>query len=468
VSAVVTQPDIPPMGVTASAEKLCPGLNAAAATAVGSGGTPPYSYLWSTGLTAASINNLPGGTHTVTVTDANGCSAQTDVAVEFHPAMQIEAAVVPTGCQGQPTGSISLAVSGGTPPFSYLWSTGETTGNLTNLAAGSYAVTITDGLGCALNKFVSVPLGTNLAAFGSVAPVQCSGSGLGSASVAVSGGVPPFGYLWSTGATTPQIDGLPVGSYGVTVTDAQGCVASGTAIVQPANPPVATAVSTNVACLGTATGSVVVSVSGGLAPYAYLWNTGSTASTLANLPAGTYSATITDASGCTTTVSAAVAQPATVLEASTTIQNASSCTAIDGQVIISASGGAAPYSFVWNTGSTDQFISSVAVGVYTVTITDANGCTIGRSAEVKCATSRGVAALESGFTLSPNPTTGQLFVTFTQPASGTVRVLDAVGKLVLTQEMPHTTTATLDLTGQPAGVYFIQALGQTAKVVVAK
>jgi hypothetical protein len=466
VSTTISEP-MAPMTVTASAEKLCPGLNAAAGLAVGSGGTPPYTYLWSTGLTAASVNNLPGGTHTVTVTDVNGCSAQTDVTVAFHPAIQIEAAVVPTGCQGTTGGSISLTVSGGTPPFSYQWNNGATTQNLTNVPAGSYFVTVQDAAGCYQTKTIGLTNGSNLIALGSVTEALCSGSGLGSASVAVSGGVPPFSYLWSTGSTAAALDGLPVGSYSVTVTDAQGCVASGTAIVQPANPPVASAVATNVACRGAATGSVNLTVSGGSVPYSYVWSTGSTASSLTNLPAGTYSATITDANGCSTSANAVVSQPATVLEATTTIQHVSSCATADGQVIIGASGGVAPYGFVWNTGSTDQFISSVQAGVYTVTITDANSCTIQRTAEVKCATSRGE-ALASGFTLSPNPTTGQFVVRFPQPMTGPVRVYDAVGKLLHSHEATHTTELPLDLSTQPAGVYFVQALGQTAKVVLAR
>jgi hypothetical protein len=274
-------------------------------------------------------------------------------------------------------------------------------------------------------------------------------------------------YLWNTGATTPDLTVTAPGTYTLTTTGIVGCSSTASFTVeQKQNTLAVSTQSTAAACAASATGSASVSVSGGTPPYAYEWSNGAAVEVATGLGAGTYSIQVTDSEGFTRTASVTVTAPP-VLQASISASDASSCAAADGQVTIGASGGVAPYGFVWNTGSTDESLTNVSAGVYSVTITDANGCTLQRTAEVKCATSR-TEALESGFTLSPNPTTGRFVVRFAQPTTGPVRVYDAVGKLLHTHQATHTTELPLDLSTQPTGVYVVQALGQTAKVVLTR
>ena len=188
-----------------------------------SGGTSPYTYLWSNGATTEDISGLDAGTYTVTITDVNGCTTNLPFSVAANSVTVIATPVVTNTTCTASIGAINLTVSGGTSPYTYLWSNGATTEDISGLAAGNYTVTITDANGCTTNLPFTV--GTDnvtITATPVVTNTTCTAS-IGAINITVSGGTSPYTYLWSNGATTEDITGLAAGTYTVTITDANGC-----------------------------------------------------------------------------------------------------------------------------------------------------------------------------------------------------------------------------------------------------
>ncbi|MGO4773835.1 T9SS type A sorting domain-containing protein, partial [Flavobacterium sp. W22_SRS_FK3] len=209
-----------------------------------------------------------------------------------------------------------------------------------------------------------------------------NGATNGAASVSPSGGTPGYTYLWSpSGGTAATATGLAAGTYTVTVTDANGCTATRSfTITQPSVISTGTASQTNVSCNGATNGAASVSPSGGTPGYTYLWSpSGGTAATATGLAAGTYTVTVTDANGCTATRAFTITQP-TAITATTSQTNVSCNGGANGTATVNPSGGASAYTYSWApSGGTAATATGLSAGTYTVTITDANGCTATRS-----------------------------------------------------------------------------------------
>jgi hypothetical protein len=271
-----------------------------------SGGTASYSYAWSNGATSEDLASVGAGTYSVTVTDANGCSANASAVVTQPAAISVSTSTSPATC-GAANGSVDLSVSGGSSPYSYDWSNGATTEDLSGITSGTYSVTVTDASGCTASTSASVAQTSDLSATASSSAVSCNGASDGSVSVSLNGGTSPFSYLWSNGASSAVVNGLVAGTYSVTVTDSNGCTASASASVgQPS--ALSVSVSAVDASCENSDGSASASVSGGTTPYSYSWSNGSTNSSATGLAAGSYSLIVTDANGCTASGSATVSE----------------------------------------------------------------------------------------------------------------------------------------------------------------
>ena len=377
-TVTITEPTPTTASISSSTNLTCFGSNDGSATAAGSGGTSPYTYVWSSGAVTATASGLAAGTFTVTVTDANGCTQVASVTITQPIVLATTVSLDNNvSCNGGNDGGASVSVSGGTSPYTYLWSSSETSTSADSLSAGTAFVTVTDANGCeAIDSIQITEPNVLSASIGSSTNVSCNAGSDGSATVSVSGGTTAYAYAWSGGGgTAVTASGLSAGTYTVTVTDANGCTdTASVTLTEPSAITISTS-ATNVSCNGANDGSITASTSGGTPGYSYLWSTAATSATVTNLSPGNYSVTVTDANGCTQTATQSITEP-TVLTASTSVDNNVNCNGgSDGSATASGSGGTSPYTFAWSSGGTAATETGLSAGTFTVTVTDANGCT---------------------------------------------------------------------------------------------
>lgn len=353
---------------------LCPGSFAGTASAIVTGGTPPFSYAWSNGGTTGTLNNLGPGFYSVTVTDAFLCTATDQVTIAQAPGVQVNITGNPVVCGEGATGTATAVVTNGTPPYTYLWDNGSANPTITGLQEGNYTVVVTDANGCIGTDNFILNVIDDLDVMIQRTNLSCFGNNTGGATATGSGGNGPYTYQWSNGVNGPTVSNLPAGPISVTMTDANGCAVSATVIIsQPALLQAGISASSPL-CPGDASGSLTATGTGGTGPYTFLWNTGATTPTIDNLPAGNYAVTVTDSGGCT-----AVAQRTIAALPGLTVNTGADRT-ICPQAVVSltaaVTGGTGPFSFIWSTNATTQVIpvSPAATTVYSVTVTDINGC----------------------------------------------------------------------------------------------
>ncbi len=365
----------------------CNGTNTGSVNVNVSGGTPPLTYQWSSGQNTASVSNLPANTYSVTITDLGGCFETTSVVVSEPTALSIDMIMGSAlACNGDSNGTTNVVASGGTPPLSYLWSDTQTTPNATGLVAGAYVVTVSDANGCTqvANTTVTEPAGININST-SATPASCFGLNDGTASVSASGGVAPLSYVWNpSGQTTTTALGLTAGNYVVLVTDANSCSTTSMVTVgEPAALAIDNISSLPAACFGSATGSTSATASGGTSPLVYNWSNGQTGQNNINLTAGNYTLTVTDNNGCIITDEVVVGQ-APPLVINNISGGALDCNGdTDGIAIVQASGGSGILSYEWSpTGQNTAAANNLGAGIYSVTVTDVEGCSVTGSAEI--------------------------------------------------------------------------------------
>ncbi|MBL0052471.1 MAG: SprB repeat-containing protein [Bacteroidetes bacterium] len=212
--------------------------------------------------------------------------------------------VTNTTCNGANTGAIAINVSGGTQPYTFVWSNGATTQDITNLSALTYTVTVTDSNGCTatLSQLITQP-GTLSVIIGTVTNTTATEQAQGNCNKCKWRHT-TIHFVWSNGATTQDITNLSALTYTVTVTDSSGCTATlSQLITQPGTLSVTIGTVTNTTCNGANTGAIAINVSGGTQPYAFAWSNGATTQDITNLSALTYTVAVTDSSGCTATLS---------------------------------------------------------------------------------------------------------------------------------------------------------------------
>lgn len=372
----ITAPDPIESATTNIQDALC-GIQNGQASVVVSGGTPPYTYLWSGGQTGSLATGLPGGIQTVSITDANGCVHTNSVEIAQSDAVEAAiTSVLLVSCLGN-DGQLSVQSSGGSGTLSYLWSTNETTETINGLSVGDYSVTVTDSLGC--TAVLTTTLGAQApfeSQLLSVENVSCNGLADGQATVAPLSGMAPFSYLWDDGQTMATAQNLTPGIHSVTLTEGNGCTTTRSlTIMEPSELEAAITGSNPVSCLSNNSGQATAMGMGGTGPYDYLWSDGQETAQATGLEAGDYTVEVTDANGCTATTNVAIFAPQLPQAVIAATQNASACIGNDGSASVAVSGGQAPYTYLWSDGQTLPTATGLSAGSYTVVATDAAGCT---------------------------------------------------------------------------------------------
>ena len=377
----ITQPPALSTVTSFQTNIACNGASTGAAGVNPSGGTSPYTYSWTNGATTNAISGLIAGTYTVTVTDANSCTSNRSFTITQPSALTTTGSQINLACFGGANGSASVSASGGTSPYTFLWSTGSTSNNIFGLNANTYSVTVTDANSCTATRSFTLTQPTSYPAGATVVTnVSCFGGSNGAINLTPSGGTAPHTFNWGGGIATEDRTGLAAGVYSVTITDANGCVrtVNNIFITQPALAVSGSTSQTNVACFGGSTGAINLTPAGGTAPYTFNWGGGITTEDRTGLAAGVYSVTITDANGCTAPYTYIISQ-FSAITATTSQTNVSCRTGSNGTATIVASGGAGSYTYSWSpSGGTGATATGLAAGTYTCTVTDANACSIFR------------------------------------------------------------------------------------------
>ena len=381
-NVIIQEPDSPISSVITVKEILCPGDSNGSIELSISGGEGPYNYLWNTGSTDDTIDNLSSGTYSVTITDTNGCQRVQSVVLDEPEIIRDNANVNNISCNAANDGSIVLTATGGTGTFDYLWSTGSTSNSITNLSPGNYSVEITDSNGCVLTNSYLITEPEVLELTSSNTNVLCFGESTASIDIEITGGTKPYNYSWSNGATTEDLSNIQSGNYTVQVTDANGCTVSEAILVsQPAEPITVNETIVNVVCSGEESGSITIEASGGSGGYSYLWSTGSTNKDIDNLASGNYELTITDSNGCTFSSTYTVTTPNELILTGTVVNNLCA-DANQGSIDLIINGGTGPYAISWGNGNTSEDLFNLLSDTYNVTVTDANGCSATASFEI--------------------------------------------------------------------------------------
>jgi len=365
----------------------CPGDNNGQITVTVTGGTPDFTYSWSNGLPNANVvSNLSAGTYSLTVTDADGCQATGTYQVDNPTPLILTGSSTAPAC-GSANGTATVSVVGGTPNYTYLWDDAamQTTPTASNLIAGNYGVTVTDNNGCQNSIFITIDAGmaNDIILTPTVTNANC-GENNGAIDLAISGGTAPFSIQWDNGiGPIPNPTGLAAGIYTVIVTDVNGCSNNISVTISEIDGISIIIVSTPISCTFANDATAVAMVAGATGVVSFSWssNLGNNAM-VTELPAGTYTVTVMDDAGCSAVESVTIDSP-TLLSAQTT-SNSTDCTSSIGSATVVATGGTAPYTYLWNdvNNQTSQTATNLAPGDYQVTVTDFGGCTVSSSTTI--------------------------------------------------------------------------------------
>ena len=386
LTATVTVHEPTPIELEFTTENATCGLANGSIDLTATGGTPGYTFDW-TDPTVSDVEDpsgLPVGNYEVVVTDKNGCTASIIVPVNTPNPLILDVSSIDVTCFGLFNGSASSSTSGGSPPYDYSWTGSPSTGpDANNLGAGNYTLIVTDADDCTVSETVTINQPPLLVAQGIGFNATCNGDANGSIDLTVSGGVPGFSYVWNNGAGSGEDPvNLGANTYAVTVTDANNCTTTESVTIDEPAALVLNTTSQAVSCFAYSDGSINLTVQGGVTPYNFAWNGGLPAiEDPTDVSAGSYTVVVTDANGCTAAATQVVTQPDgmtldVVLSAFGNF-NVSCYNSEDGTAEVNVTGGVSPYMFLWSNGSANALTRNLAPNTdYTVTVTDANGCTL--------------------------------------------------------------------------------------------
>lgn len=302
----------------------------------------------------------------------------------------------------------------------------------------------------------------NIGVTSSSTDVLCFGDSTGTASIQPVGGLAPYSYSWSPGGQSISlITGLPAGNYTGTVIDINLCTSVAEISIEEPPQLMDSIAATNATCNGGSDGMAVSMVQGGTPPYSYLWSpAGGNADTAFNLPAGGYTLTVTDSVGCTAVANTAIAEPpAVIITFSGTPASCSAC--CDGEVFVNVTGGTPPYSYQWSNGETSLNLDSLCADTLTLTVLDANGCTMEDSTVVFFSTGISKQISDAKIQIYPNPA-GEFIIVSSPSGIAGMEIYNMIGILtgsfVQLNNKPAQSGMRVDVTGLVPGVYFVRVI----------
>ncbi len=373
-----------PGNVAATDSSLSPGCTGALTGTIWVNGTStalPVQYSLNGGAfqPLGIFTGLGAGIYTVDVRDALGCTITLSVTLTDPSPITATDSTIAATCFGAADGEIYIVgVSGGTPGYQFSLNGGplQSNNNFQGYVANTYTALVQDANGCQFTFPVILGEPASLVVADTMVQPTC-GNANGSITLTPTGGTAPYTYLWSNSQTTATATNLIAGTYTYTVTDAHGCQRLGTVVISNLGAPTAGITQGgNVSCFGGNDGFAAVTVTGGTGPFQYAWNTPLPVNndTLSGVGAGIWTVTVTDALGCTAVDSITIAEP-TQLSAVLDTIDPGCAGANDGLALVTAGGGTPGYQFAWSTGDSSDTLRGLGAGAYTVTVTDANGCT---------------------------------------------------------------------------------------------
>lgn len=367
-------------------EPSCNGSSDGQAQINPTGGIMPYTFLWSNGSGSNMANNLSSDTAWVAVTDSIGCSAVDTFFIDQPDSLIISNIQTSNyngfnvSCNGGSDGNVSTTVIGGTMPYYYNWNNNTyTTSGISNVAAGTYVLQVTDTNGCTVNEtillsepnpiIISPSITSNYNGYA----ISCYGESDGSADVTISGGIAPYSILWSNGVPTSSITNVPSGSYSVMITDDNGCVDSAQINLNQPNPLTGTASVTDASCYGNADGSLDLTLSGGAGSYFITWSTGDTSLSVYNLPSGWYTYSVISSNNCEIADSVYINQP-TPLTIELDTVHPTCINSFDGELNVVAMGGTPGYNYFLNGNAFTGSIQGLGTDSLRILAVDFNNC----------------------------------------------------------------------------------------------
>jgi len=432
------------------------------------GGTPPYTYLWTGIRTTDDIFNLSAGRYTLTVTDALGCrSTPINIDVKQPDLFQIYIdSILAANCRLGKNGFISLSATGGTLDYSYAWSHTQVSSSIfSDLITGNYSVTAYDLFGCKSSvptlfiPFNNIPI---LSELDLISDNKCFNDRFGSIVATIINGTAPYDFNWSHGVQyikeeiADTVSQLPSGLYSLTITDAEGCVGTSETVAIKEIAQLSYQISDVIenVCNSDSNGIISIGIQGGTVPYNINWNEG-VGATISNLTNGLYLATITDANNCQKTTEVIQISSSSDISISGQIihdmNNSSS-----GEICLDIFGAIEPYQIKWmNRPENSICITGLSAGIYEVEITDGLGCILSQAFEIENISSTGETSI-SKFIIFPNPTNNTIKISGETDLIA-VEIFSASGKNsnVITQRISSTQLSS-DLSLLPPGMYFLK------------
>ena len=397
VSTAIVIADPPVLSISANNVGTTCTQSNGSITASGGGGSGVLQYAINGGSyqPSTNFNNLAAGNYTVTVQDANGCTASTTTNITDAPsAVIVNITTTPVGCNGQSDGTVDIVANSGTAPLNYSIDNGLTfqAGSFfSGLAAGSYSIVVSDANGCTTTSSINVVEPTTLILNLNSVNTTCSQTN-GSVSAIANGGTPAYQFSIDAGVTfqaSASFGGLATGVYSIVVQDANGCTASGSINISDApGPHIDNVASVDINCNGANSGSVTITASNGTTPLQFSIDNGTTyqsGNVFNSLSPGSYNIVVQDANGCTTTGTANITEPTAVVISGTPVTDANCNGANNGSITINANGGTGALQYSIDNGVTYQsgnIFSSLSPGSYNIVVQDANGCTTTTTANI--------------------------------------------------------------------------------------